>query len=319
MGEDPSRIRADIEQTREPRWVTPSTRSATRQTSRPGTRDRITGGEGSRHGDRVRQDARFGRGQGPGQARRERRPAEPARPGHRRHRRRVPRRAADPDLARRGREDRPDGRAGPRAGQARRARRRSSTARRSRTTRPPAPRRPLSSPARSMPGSSRTPHSSTRKRPRAPSRLAGIRTSAAPAGAVGVFCYSARSRSEPGRRPCATAPLRGMVAVAATVARAAPSGSSAERDHEGTTVGQADVREVQDHPPPRAGARDLPEPTTQAATGVGQSFGSNRRGQHPPQQARRDRPHVHLRGRAAHLQRSSSPSSGSAPTPTCAT
>jgi len=41
-----------------------------------------------------------------------------------------------------------------------------------------------------------------------------------------------------------------------------------ERDHEGTTVGQADVREVQDHPPPRRGPRDLPEPAPQAASGV---------------------------------------------------
>ncbi len=58
----------------------------------------------------------------------------------------------------------------------------------------------------------------------------------------------------------------------ATVARATPSGSSAERDHEGTTVGQADVREVQDHPPPRSGAGDLPEPATQAASGVRSSM-----------------------------------------------
>jgi len=59
-----------------------------------------------------------------------------------------------------------------------------------------------------------------------------------------------------------------MVAVAGPAARATPSGSSAERDHEGTTVGQADVWKVQDHPPPRAGARDLPEPPAQAAAGV---------------------------------------------------
>ena len=64
----------------------------------------------------------------------------------------------------------------------------------------------------------------------------------------------------------------GLVAVAAPAARATPSGSSAERDHEGTTVGQADVREVQDHPPPRPGPRDLPEPATQAAAGVGQAW-----------------------------------------------
>ena len=43
---------------------------------------------------------------------------------------------------------------------------------------------------------------------------------------------------------------------------------AAERDHEGKTVGQADVREVQDHPPPRRGAGDLPEQAPQAAAGV---------------------------------------------------
>ena len=35
------------------------------------------------------------------------------------------------------------------------------------------------------------------------------------------------------------------------------AGHRAERDHEGTTVGQADVREVQDHPPPWRRPRDL--------------------------------------------------------------
>src|SRR6185295_3869111 len=63
-------------------------------------------------------------------------------------------------------------------------------------------------------------------------------------------------------------PSGGLVAVTAPVARATSSGSSAERDHEGTTVGQADVREVQDHPPPRPRARDLPEPAAQAAAGL---------------------------------------------------
>ena len=41
-----------------------------------------------------------------------------------------------------------------------------------------------------------------------------------------------------------------------------------ERDHEGTTVGQADVREVQDRPPPRQRAGDLHEPAPQAAAGL---------------------------------------------------
>jgi len=42
------------------------------------------------------------------------------------------------------------------------------------------------------------------------------------------------------------------------------------KDHidEGTTVSQKDVWEVQDHPPSRAGARDLWEPPPQAAPGL---------------------------------------------------
>src|SRR5215216_5449387 len=61
----------------------------------------------------------------------------------------------------------------------------------------------------------------------------------------------------------------GMVAAAVRAARASPLRSNTERDHEGTTVGQADVREVQDHPPARPRAGDLPEPASQAASGVG--------------------------------------------------
>jgi hypothetical protein len=49
-----------------------------------------------------------------------------------------------------------------------------------------------------------------------------------------------------------------------------------KEEHEGTTVGKADVRKMQDYPPKWAGACDLPESTTQAASGV--SFGSNCRG-----------------------------------------
>ena len=37
---------------------------------------------------------------------------------------------------------------------------------------------------------------------------------------------------------------------------------------EGPTVGQEDVREVQGDPPPRCGARHLPEPSAQAAPGL---------------------------------------------------
>src|SRR6476469_5524903 len=58
------------------------------------------------------------------------------------------------------------------------------------------------------------------------------------------------------------------VAAADPAARAAGAGHRLERDHEGTTVGQADVREVQDHPPPWRGARDLLQPAAQAAAGV---------------------------------------------------
>src|SRR5437763_14803566 len=45
-----------------------------------------------------------------------------------------------------------------------------------------------------------------------------------------------------------------------------------ERTHEGTTVGQADVREVQDHPAPRPGPRDLLEQAPQAASGVARKW-----------------------------------------------
>jgi len=41
-----------------------------------------------------------------------------------------------------------------------------------------------------------------------------------------------------------------------------------ERTHEGTTVGQADVREVQDHPAAWRRARDLLQPPPQAAAGL---------------------------------------------------
>ena len=66
----------------------------------------------------------------------------------------------------------------------------------------------------------------------------------------------------------------GMVAVAGPATRATPSGTSSERDHEGTTVGQADVREVQDHPPSPDGAGDLLQPAAQAASGVARWHGS---------------------------------------------
>ena len=75
-----------------------------------------------------------------------------------------------------------------------------------------------------------------------------------------------------------------------------------ERPRRITTEGTMKVRPsvtpmcgVQDHPQARAGPRDLPEPASQAASRVGTTrLGS--RGQHPPQQACRDRPHVHSTG-----------------------
>src|SRR5581483_1941183 len=60
------------------------------------------------------------------------------------------------------------------------------------------------------------------------------------------------------------------VAAAETVSRAGLAGllvfnRRRERsERESTTVGQADVREVQDHPPERAGPRDLLESAPQA-------------------------------------------------------
>src|SRR5687768_7168993 len=62
--------------------------------------------------------------------------------------------------------------------------------------------------------------------------------------------------------------LRGHGSGGRTGRQSHPVWINSERDHEGTTVGEADVREVQDHPAPRPGPRDLPEPTTQAAAGV---------------------------------------------------
>ena len=121
-----------------------------------------------------------------------------------------------------------------------------------------------------------------RRRARGSSRRGTTRT---PGVADGPGRPERRRRSDHGgprpcyRRPSARAAdglrarrrVRGVrvsVAAAEAAARAAVAGHPAERDHEGTTVGQADVREVQDHPPPRRGARDLPEPAPQAAAGL---------------------------------------------------
>ena len=43
-------------------------------------------------------------------------------------------------------------------------------------------------------------------------------------------------------------------------------------ERESPTLGQTDVREVQDHPPARAGARDLLEPASQAASRLGRPW-----------------------------------------------
>ena len=80
---------------------------------------------------------------------------------------------------------------------------------------------------------------------------------------VATICVLPRAR----RSACA-AHVRDVVAAARRGSQSRVAGHHAERDHEGTTVGQADVREVQDHPPPRRGAGDLPEPASQAAAGV---------------------------------------------------
>ena len=81
-----------------------------------------------------------------------------------------------------------------------------------------------------------------------------------------TLCY--RGLPVRARRLFVRAHSASSVAAAVPAARAAALDHRLERDHEGTTVGQADVREVQDHPPPRRGAGDLPEPASQAAAGV---------------------------------------------------
>ena len=107
-----------------------------------------------------------------------------------------------------------------------------------------------------------------------------------------------------GRVPCARARASAIGSGGRPAARAARRTSS-ERDHEGTTVGQADVREVQDHPPPRRGAGDLLR-TRVTSSGRGSAHGTHRRHQHPPEQARRDRPDLHLRRRSPDRRTSSS-------------
>ena len=69
------------------------------------------------------------------------------------------------------------------------------------------------------------------------------------------------------RRPAARARPR-EVAAAPCGSQSRSPAHRRRRNDEGTTVGQADVRKVQDHPAPWRGSRDLPEPAPQAAPGV---------------------------------------------------
>ena len=102
---------------------------------------------------------------------------------------------------------------------------------------------------------------------------AGERAANAPASAFRRVpralrsCYHQESCSMRGA-VSRSSDLHDLVAAAATAARAGSRNPAAERDHEGKTVGQADVREMQDHPPPRSGAGDLPEQAPQAASGL---------------------------------------------------
>ena len=58
------------------------------------------------------------------------------------------------------------------------------------------------------------------------------------------------------------------------------------RGDEGPSVRKTDLREVQGDPPRRSRARDLPQPPPQAEAGLA-TDGTDRRGQHPAQQAHR--------------------------------
>ena len=58
---------------------------------------------------------------------------------------------------------------------------------------------------------------------------------------------------------------------------------------------------MQDHPPPRRGARDLPEQAPQAEAGLGVD-GTHRGGQPAPEQALGNRAHLHLRHRSLDLR-----------------
>src|SRR5262245_13182348 len=82
-----------------------------------------------------------------------------------------------------------------------------------------------------------------------------------------ALCYHRWSRSGPFLR-APGAQVLAEVAAAETAARAAATETTLERNHEGTTVGEADVREVQDHPAPRRRAGHLSEPPSQAEAGV---------------------------------------------------
>ena len=117
-----------------------------------------------------------------------------------------------------------------------------------------------------------------------------------------------RRHAAPGRWPLlsfSVAPKPGASCCLTPAKAAAPAPRSAvpqpQREQvESPTLGQADVREVQDHPPSPDGPGDLSEPPPQAAAGL--VHGAYRRHQPAAQQARRGRAHLHLRGRALDVE-----------------
>ena len=104
------------------------------------------------------------------------------------------------------------------------------------------------------------PHAVARAGGRRQTRLSGLARS----GRGSRFATVSGPRA---RRPCC--PCTSARGSGGPMRQPEPiAGPSTKKEHEGTTVGQADVREVQDHPPPWRGSRDLPEPAPQAAPGV---------------------------------------------------
>ena len=71
-----------------------------------------------------------------------------------------------------------------------------------------------------------------------------------------MLCYRVRSARRRPACPCTSA--RGSGGPCGSQSRS--PAHRRRRNDEGTTVGQADVRKVQDHPAPWRGSRDLPNP-----------------------------------------------------------